>query len=207
MIGEREKSYLGACKKGYLWSASWFLTRILSKLVKLCEFSNQGLDYALYPSPWKQVCSCTSSGVAAGSLYLRGTYSVHQSHLCRPGPIPMVTGHRTGWPAFDSTSPVFILCATLWAEKELGWWTTCPCLMTRASWGFPAAVYPCLTYRDVPAGRWRGALASSWSGNSGTCSTAAAEAEASIGVSSVPGLMRTLMDVGSSSVWSEINGF
>lgn len=166
------------------------------------------MDWTMnYMGPWKQACSCTSSGVAAGPPCLRGTFSVHQNHLFLPGPTPTVTGHRTGWAAFDSTSPVALLCAALWAGKELGWWTACPCLMTMASWGVPAAVYPCLTYKDVPAGPWRGALASSWSGNSGTCSTAAAEAEASLEVCSLSGLMRTLMDLGGCSVWLGINGF
>lgn len=55
--------------------------------------------------------------------------------------------------------------------------------MTMASCGVPAADQCCcLTYKDVPAGPWRYALWSSWSGNSGTCSTAAAEAEPSMGV-------------------------
>lgn len=47
---EREKAYLSTCNKDYLWSTSCFLTRTLSKLVKSCEFSHQGLDYALYRS-------------------------------------------------------------------------------------------------------------------------------------------------------------
>lgn len=74
---------------------------------------------------------------------------------------PMVTGHSTGWAAFDSSSLliVVLLSATLWEGKELGWWIACPCLMTKASWGVPAAFYPCLTCRDVPAGPWRGVLA------------------------------------------------
>lgn len=154
--------------------------------------------------PWKEVCSCTSSG----SLCLRGTFSVHQSGLCLPSPVPWSLA--TGLAEVPLIALLQSFSCVLHSEKGRARLVSNLSLSNaHGSWGVPAAVYFILAwlYRDVPAGPWRGALASSRSGNPGTCGTAAAEAEASMGVSSVSGLMRTPMDVGGCSVWLGINGF
>lgn len=116
MIGEREKSYLGACKKGYLWSASWFLTRILSKLVKLCEFSNQGLDYALYQPLKTSVQLHFFWSSCRIPVSQRNLFSASKSPL---SPWPNTHGHWPQdwltclWQHFSSLYPV---CHTLSRE-------------------------------------------------------------------------------------------
>lgn len=130
--------------------------------------------------PWKQVCSCTSPGVAAGSLCLRGIFSVHQSGLCLPSPVPMVTGHRAGWGALDSTSPVIVLCCTL-RREELGWWTPCPCLMPMAAEVSQQQFILSLPHlQGCACSAMERCLGKLLNGNPGTCGTTAAEAVASI---------------------------
>lgn len=89
-----------------------------------------------YMGPWKEVCSCTSSG----SLCLRGTFPVHQSGLCLPSPVPWSLA--TGLAEVPLIALLQSFSCVLHSEKGRARLVSNLSLSNaHGSWGVPAAVY------------------------------------------------------------------